>query len=63
MKSNILAVDPGFGDTKVNVNGRTVKMASAIARAKSMGMAGIGMKSASHATTIQYGWETYVVPD
>ena len=62
MKSNnILAVDPGFGDTKINVNGETVKMASAIARAKSVGMAGIGMKSASHATTIQYGWESYVI--
>jgi len=61
MKSNILAVDPGFGDTKINVNGETVKITSAIARAKSVGMAGIGMKSASHATTIQYGWENYVI--
>lgn len=61
MNSSILAVDPGFGDTKIRVNDRTVKIISAIARARSVGMAGIGMKSASQAVTVQYGWDTYVI--
>ena len=61
MKSNIIAVDPGFGDIKLLVNNRVVKVTSAIARARSVGMAGIGMKSASQANTILYGRETYVI--
>ena len=63
MKSNILAVDPGFGETKVHLNGKTAKLNSAIARAKQVGMAGIGMKTASKAQTIQIGWETYAIGD
>ena len=63
MKSNILAVDPGFGETKIHLNGKTAKLNSAIARAKQVGMAGIGMKTASKAQTIQIGWETYAIGD
>lgn len=63
MKNEILAVDPGFGDIKLQVNQRVIKITSAIARARSVGMAGIGMKSASQASTIQYGRETYVIGD
>ena len=63
MNTKVLAVDPGFGNTKINVGGKSASLTSAIARAKSVGMAGIGMKAASHAKTIQYGWETYVIGD
>ena len=63
MNTKVLAVDPGFGNTKINVGGKSASLTSAIARSKSVGMAGIGMKAASHARTIQYGWETYVIGD
>jgi hypothetical protein len=61
MKTKILAADPGFGDTKVNVDGKSASLTSAIARIKQIGKAGIGMKTASQAMTIQMGWETYAI--
>jgi len=63
MKTKIFAVDPGFGETKVNVDGKSASLTSAIARLKQIGMAGIGMKTASKAMTIQIGWETYAIGD
>lgn len=60
-KTNILAVDPGFGVTKLKVIDQVTIMPSAIARMKDVGNAGIGMKVASHANTITYGWETYAI--
>lgn len=63
MNTKILAVDPGFGETKVNVDGKSASIPSAIARVKDIGMAGIGMKTASKALTIQIGWETYAIGD
>jgi hypothetical protein len=61
MKNNILAVDPGFGDVKLMTNGKVVRIPSAIARARTVGMAGIGMRSASQAATIEYANTTYVI--
>lgn len=63
MNTKILAVDPGFGETKINVDGKSASIPSAIARVKDIGMAGIGMKTASKALTIQIGWETYAIGD
>ena len=63
MNTKIFAADPGFGDTKVNVDGRSASMASAIARVKQIGMAGIGMKTASQALTIEMNWEKYAIGD
>ena len=34
MKSDILAVDPGFGDIKLQVNTEVIKITAAIARAR-----------------------------
>jgi hypothetical protein len=58
---NVLAVDPGFGVTKVKINDQVITIPSAIARMKNVGNAGIGMKVASHANTITYNWETYAI--
>jgi hypothetical protein len=64
MNTKIFAADPGFGDTKVNVDGKSASMASAIARVKQIGMAGIGMKTASQAMTIQTDWaNTFAIGD
>jgi len=63
MNTKIFAADPGFGDTKVNVDGKSASMASAIARIKQIGMAGIGMKTASQALTIEMNWEKYAIGD
>lgn len=63
MNTKIFAADPGFGDTKVNVDGKSASMASAIARVKQIGMAGIGMKTASQALTIEMNWEKYAIGD
>lgn len=58
---NILAVDPGFGVTKVKINEHVISIPSAISRIHTVGMAGIGMKTASHANIVTYGWETYAI--
>jgi len=63
MNTKIFAADPGFGDTKINVDGKSASMTSAIARIKEIGMAGIGMKTASKAMTIQMNWDTYAIGD
>lgn len=63
MKTKIFAVDPGFGETKINVDGKSASLTSAIARLKQIGRAGIGMKTASKAMNIQMGWETYAIGD
>jgi hypothetical protein len=63
MNTKIFAADPGFGDTKVNVDGKSASMASAIARVRQIGMAGIGMKTASQALTIEMNWEKYAIGD
>jgi len=64
MNTKIFAADPGFGETKVNVDGKSASMTSAIARINQIGMAGIGMKTASQAMTIQTEWATeYAIGD
>lgn len=63
MNTKILAADPGFGSTKINVDGKSASLTSAIARVKEIGMAGIGMKTASKAMIIRIGWETFAIGD
>jgi hypothetical protein len=45
--TTVLALDPGFGNTKVCIDGHVACIQSAIARPQSVGMAAIGMKTAS----------------
>jgi hypothetical protein len=44
----VIGYDPGFGNTKVCVDGRIGMLQSAVSRPKSVGLATIGMKAASH---------------
>jgi len=59
--SQVCAFDPGFGETKICIGGQTARLASVIARPNDIGMAGIGMKTASQAMKIRVGWERYAV--
>lgn len=58
--TQVFAVDPGFGETKICIGGQTARQPSVLARPNNIGMAGIGMKTASQARTIQTGWENFV---
>ena len=55
MNLKTIAIDPGYGSTKVRANGNTSVLYSAVARIKEVGLAAIGMKTASQAQTIQLG--------
>jgi len=61
MNIKTIAVDPGYGSIKVRLNNETCLMHAAVARIKEVGMAGIGMKTASQAETIRIGWNTFAV--
>jgi len=61
--TTVLALDPGYGNTKVCVNGNIACLQSAIARPQSVGMAAIGMKTASHADILRMdGYEFAIGP-
>jgi hypothetical protein len=57
--ASVFAIDPGFGETKICIGGQTARQPSVLARPNNIGMAGIGMKTASQAHTIQIGWENF----
>jgi len=60
---NILALDPGYGNTKICVNGQVAYTQSAIARPQSIGLAGIGMKTVTQVRTIKVdGYEFAIGP-
>ena len=51
--TNVLALDPGYGNTKVCFNGQTASIQSAVARPQSVGLAAIGMKTASQVQLVR----------
>jgi hypothetical protein len=63
MNIKTIAIDPGYGSTKVRANGKTITLHSAVARIKEVGLAGIGMRTASQAQTIRLGWDTFAIGD
>ena len=61
--TNVLALDPGYGNTKVCFNGQTASIQSAVARPQSVGLAAIGMKTASQVKLVQLdGYEFAIGP-
>ena len=59
-----LALDPGYGNTKVCLDGRVATLQSAISRPQKVGMAAIGMKKLVKVKIIQLdGYEFAVGPD
>jgi hypothetical protein len=58
----VIGYDPGFGNTKICVNGQINMLQSAVARPKAVGLATIGMRSAgSHVPTVTFDGHTFVV--
>jgi len=49
-----VALDPGFGNTKVSLEGRSAIVQSAVVRPRDVGLAAVGMKSAVAATQVQF---------
>lgn len=58
-----VAYDPGFGNTKVCVAGRSAVVTSAVARAKDNARSLIGLRAAGRAKTVSVGAEDYLVGD
>jgi hypothetical protein len=58
---NVLALDPGYGNTKVCVNCQTASIQSAIARPQAAGMATIGMKTASQFLSIELDGHSFAI--
>lgn len=58
---NIIALDPGYGNTKVCLNGQTGIIQSSIARPITVGSAGIGMGRLVKANRISFDHNTYVI--
>ena len=61
--TNVLVLDPGYGNTKVCFNGQTASIQSAVARPQSVGLAAIGMKTASQVKLVRLdGYEFAIGP-
>jgi hypothetical protein len=58
---NVIALDPGYGNTKVCVNGATASIQSAVARPQSTGMATIGMKTASQILSVELEGQAFAI--
>ncbi len=66
---SVVALDPGYGNTKICLSDpdgqgmKSVLLQSAVARGRSFGMAGIGMRLAQQATPVQFdGYDLLVGP-
>jgi len=57
----IIALDPGFGNTKVCVNGKISILQSAVARPVSIGLAAAGMKTADSVRHVEFDSFEFVV--
>ena len=60
--TQVIGYDPGFGNTKVCVDGVVASLQSAVARPKTVGLAAIGMKTAAkQAKTVTFDGDTFSV--
>ena len=59
--TSVLALDPGYGNTKVCLDGHVACLQSAIARPQAVGMAAIGMKTASQVDIIRLGGQEFAI--
>jgi hypothetical protein len=59
--TSVLALDPGYGNTKVCVDGHVACLQSAITRPQAVGMAAIGMKTASQVDIIHLGGQEFAI--
>jgi hypothetical protein len=56
---NVIALDPGFGNTNVCFDGKVHSIQSAIARPQDLGLVAIGMRQARHGSEIALEGETF----
>lgn len=60
--STVIALDPGFGNTKVAFDGHVAVMQTAVSRPRNIGLAAVGMKSAGRSVPIvQFSGHTFAV--
>lgn len=60
--ANVIALDPGFGNTKVCYNATVASLQTAVSRPRQIGMAAIGMRSAARSVPIvQFDGYTFAV--
>ncbi len=59
--TDVIALDPGFGNTKVCLDGRTIIVQSAVTRPRSMGLAAVGMKSAQRVDKVTLEQQTFAI--
>ena len=57
----IISLDPGFGNTKVCVDGKVSVIQSIVVRLKRIGMAGLGMKAATTIKEVAFGEYQFAV--
>jgi hypothetical protein len=60
---NIIALDPGFGNTKICLDNNTFTMPSAVAHPREIGLAGIGMKSVEKSERIIVDDQEFAIGD
>src|SRR5512146_1751967 len=58
---NVIALDPGYGNTKICVHCQTASIQSAIARFRPTGMATIGMKTASQVLSMEIDGHSFAI--
>ena len=59
--TTVIALDPGFGNTKVCLGGQTTVLQSAVSRPKSLCRAAVGMKSAQQVDKVTIDGQTFVI--
>ncbi len=59
--TTVLALDPGYGNTKVCLDGKVACLQSAIARPQEVGLAAIGMKTAAQVDILSI-WRAMSLP-
>ncbi|CAG0946245.1 hypothetical protein ANRL1_02864 [Anaerolineae bacterium] len=61
-QSNVIALDPGFGNTKVCFAGNAQMLQTAVSRPRAIGMAAIGMRSAArHVPIVEFAGRQFAV--
>ena len=59
--TTVIALDPGFGNTKVCLGGQTTVLQSAVSRPRSLGLAAVGMKSAQQVDKVTIDSQTFAI--
>ncbi|HLF25288.1 MAG TPA: ParM/StbA family protein [Anaerolineae bacterium] len=61
MTPTVMAIDPGFGNTKVCIDGRVSMVQSAVAHPREVGLATLGVRTQAEARTVKFDDHTFGV--